>query len=174
VVFVATAHMEDIKRYGYPGFAAVARHLLERSSRQLRFPVVTADDGEEAKSAFADLPVSVLARLDAADCVDLFGSAGLVIGSDTGLTHLAALTVREEGGGPQVVGLYACYSHGKWITGSYRHHALATPLCQMLALSDADLWLDGLDGAAWGAGGSLTSIPPRAVAEFAGDVAGLW
>jgi hypothetical protein len=171
IVFVATTSMNEGKQYGYDSFADLARQLLASSEVDFRFTVVTSDDGLEAKAAFERLPASVEAGIDSSDCVDLFSSATVVVGNDTGLTHLAALTTRPNGEGPEVIGLYSRHSYYKWITGSSRHHAVATALAQVLALSDGNLRLDGGHVSLWGDGAKLSAIPTKFVAECARSVA---
>ncbi|MBO0916651.1 glycosyltransferase family 9 protein, partial [Streptomyces laculatispora] len=60
------------------------------------------------------------------DLTDLFPRCHLIVGNDTGLTHLAALARGSGDDGPPVVGLYARHSHSKWRTGLPHHHAVAT------------------------------------------------
>ncbi|MET7800492.1 glycosyltransferase family 9 protein [Streptomyces decoyicus] len=67
---------------------------------------------------------------------DLFPHCDLVVGNDTGLTHLAAMTRRRDGGGPPVLGLYARHSHSKWRTGWPHHHAVATDLSHRMHQGD--------------------------------------
>jgi ADP-heptose:LPS heptosyltransferase len=113
------------------------------------------------------MPVQILAGIDAVDCLDVFASAELVIGNDTGLTHLAALTTRPDGSGPQVVGLYGRHAHTKWTTGSRRHHAIATAWSQMLAAADRCPVRDRLDDTLAASITGLAGIPARLVAGFA-------
>jgi ADP-heptose:LPS heptosyltransferase len=108
------------------------------------------------------------------ECVDVFATAALVIGNDTGLTHLAALTVGADGAGPQVVGLYGRHAHTKWTTGVERHHAVATRFSQMLAAADRCPVRDELDDALWASTADLSALPAAAIAEFAGHQAGWW
>lgn len=133
----------------------------------------TVHTGHGAQPKFEAVPgIEVLAGLDAVDCLDVFASAELVIGNDTGLTHLAALTERADGTGPEVIGLYGRHAHTKWITGSTRHHAIATPFSQMLAVADRCPVRDDLDDSLWNQSANLAYIPAEAIAEFARQVVG--
>jgi hypothetical protein len=152
-------------------FAAVAAELVRARGERCRFTVITSRNVAGAE-AFAGLPAEVVCEPDPADCVDLFASAELVIGADVGLTQLAALTSRADGGGPCVVGLYSRHAHTKWITGSDRHHGVATRFAQMLALADRSAEPTELDDATWGGAADLRSVSPSLVADFARECAG--
>ncbi|WP_345575176.1 glycosyltransferase family 9 protein [Nonomuraea rosea] len=176
VVFVATTSSPTGKDYGVDGFAEVARHLLMRTGLDLRFTLLTNDPDLPPVPIAPGVRMRVVCGMDAADCVDLFGSAELVIGNDTGLTHLAALSVRPDGGGPHVVGLYNIFSPLKWNTGSPRHHSVSTPLAQMLALADIDIYINQsgfyIDPSLWAEGADLSTAPAHIVAEFAANCVG--
>jgi ADP-heptose:LPS heptosyltransferase len=97
-----------------------------------------------------------------------------VIGNDTGLTHLAALTRRLDGIGPHVFGLYGRHAHSKWTTGHDRHHAIATSFSHLLSVADRCPVRDQLDDVVWGPAASLAPLTPDLVADFVGHVAGWW
>jgi hypothetical protein len=170
VVFVSATSWPGRKDYGASGFARVAAALVERFSAPWTFSLITSDDAETV----APGDIEALVGLDAVDCLDVFASADVVIGNDTGLTHLAALTERPDGTGPQVVGLYGRHAHTKWTTGTERHHAVATPFSQMLAFADRCPVRDQLDDALWADAANLAAIPAELIAEFAGELAGWW
>lgn len=171
VVFVAVPGWPRNLEFRPADFAAVARALVSLVDAPWRFTVVTARNTATA-DMFDGLPADVLCEPGAADCVDLFASAELVVGTDSGLTQLAALTERADGGGPQVVGLYSRHAHIKWITGLPDHHAIATRFAQLLALADRSADHAELTDATWGAGADLRSVPPELVADFAARCAG--
>lgn len=168
VVFVSSTSWPSRKDYGAHGFARIAALLAERSAAPWTFTLITSTDAEPVAPAGID----VLAGPDAVGCLDVFASAEMVIGNDTGLTHLAALTERADGTGPHVIGLYSRHAHTRWTTGNARHHALATPFSQMLALADRCPVRDHLDDALWAQSASLADIPAESIAEFACHVAG--
>lgn len=169
VVFITATSWPGRKDYGTDGYAAIAGALASTYPAPWQFTMITASGSQAASSR----GIEVLPGLDAAECLDVFASARLVIGNDTGLTHLAALTQRPDGSGPQVIGLYGRHAHNKWTTGSGRHHAVATPFSQMLALADRCPVRDHLDDAAWTGSASLTALPAGDIAAFAIQVAGL-
>lgn len=170
LVFVSATSWPSRKDYGASGFARVAAVLAERFPAPWTFTLITSNDAELTPLA----EIEILAGLDAVDCLDVFASAEVVIGNDTGLTHLAALTERPDGTGPHVLGLYGRHAHTKWTTGNARHHAIATPFSQMLALADRCPVRDHLDDALWSQSASLADIPADIIADFASELAGWW
>lgn len=172
VVFVAATSWADRKDYGPARFAAIAAALAEHHAAPWRFTLITGTS-TKAPAALTAL-VNVLSEVPAADCIDVFASADIVIGNDTGLTHLAALTRRPDGTSPNVIGLYGRHSHTKWITGADHHHALAMPFSQMLAAADRCPVRDRLDDSVWSASARITGIPARLIIQTAARVAGWW
>ncbi|MFI2486863.1 glycosyltransferase family 9 protein [Promicromonospora kroppenstedtii] len=164
IVFVAATSMPSRKDYGPDGFDEIAQYLGDARPGPWRFTLLT---GNDASLGQAPGRLDVIAGLDATDCLDVFATAALVIGNDTGLTHLAALTERPDGTSPQVLGLYGRHSYAKWMTGRSNHHAVATPFSQMLAHADRCPVRDQLDDAVWGNASDLRQIPPAAIARFA-------
>jgi hypothetical protein len=174
VVFIATTTMPERKDYGISGFADIATALAGRRSAPWSFTIITPPGVTASRTPFGDLPVEIEAGIDAVDCLEVFASAELVIGNDTGLTHLAALTVRPDGSGPQVMGLYGRHAYTKWTTGSDRHHAAATVFSQMLAAADRCPVRDRLDDSLWAHDAGLSSIDADDVADFCGARTGWW
>lgn len=170
VVFVSATSWPSRKDYGATGFARIAAVLAQRFSAPWTFTLITSTDVEPMTLD----GIEVLAGLDAPACLDVFASAEVVIGNDTGLTHLAALTERPDGTGPHVIGLYGRHAHTKWTTGRKRHHAVATAFSQMLALADRCPVRDHLDDALWSESVNLTEIPAEIIADFASELAGWW
>lgn len=170
VVFVSATSWPGRKDYRADGFAQVARTLTGRRAVPWTFTLITGADGQPTQHT----DIEILAGLDVVDCLDVFASAELVIGNDTGLTHLAALTERPDGTGPQIIGLYSRHAHTKWTTGNQRHHAIATRFSQMLAAADRCPVRDHFDDALWSVSASLADIPAELIADFAGQLAGWW
>ncbi|WP_370061992.1 glycosyltransferase family 9 protein [Streptacidiphilus sp. MAP5-3] len=166
VVFVMTSSMPERKDYGIAQYASVARLLLDRIGPALHFTVVTAPDVQLPGGDLDGLPIELRGGLDAVDCVDLFASARIVIGNDTGLTHLAALSTAGDGRGPDVVSIYGRHSYAKWSTGSPRHHAITTWFSRMLAACDRDADRDRLTDPIWADASAITAISPTTVANF--------
>ncbi|MFC8845559.1 MULTISPECIES: glycosyltransferase family 9 protein [unclassified Micromonospora] len=171
VIFVATTSRPDRKDYGIDNFSVVAEHLSARHSGAWRFSLVTPP-GHHLPAPAGQ--IEVLHGPTAVDCIDLFATAELVIGNDTGLTHLAALTIRADGTQPHVVGLYGRHGYAKWITGSPRHHAVATPFSHLMSVADACPVRDRYDDSLWSTASDLRAIPTKDIADFAGECAGWW
>lgn len=170
VVFIAATSWPDRKDYGAAGFAAVAAALTGHHAGPWRFTLITGTGA--AALAAPTAPLEVLAGISAADCVDVFASAEIVIGNDTGLTHLAALTCRPDRTSPHVIGLYGRHAHTKWTTGADHHHAIATSFSQMLAAADRCPVRDRIDDSIWSESARITSIPVHLIAETAARVVG--
>jgi hypothetical protein len=171
VVFVGATSWPGRKDYGLAGFAAVADALTEHNASPWRFTLIPGKNNLPSQPS-PTAPLAVLPGIPAADCVDIFASAEVVIGNDTGLTHLAALTRRRDGTSPHVIGLYGRHAHTKWTTGADRHHTVATPFSQMLATADRCPVRDQLDDRAWSRASDLSAIPPRLIAETAARTVG--
>lgn len=175
VVFVSATSWPGRKDYGLTGFMQIARALTDNITAPWRFTVLGGDETHDDLSPSLprkDVPMELLPNLDAVDCLDVFAAAELVIGNDTGLTHLAALTRRPDGTSPHIIGLYGRHAHTKWTTGAPHHHAVATQFSRMMALADRCPVRDHIDDTLWGPIADLTSINPVAVADFASEIAG--
>ncbi|MEU0153980.1 glycosyltransferase family 9 protein [Micromonospora fulviviridis] len=171
VIFVATTSRPDRKDYGIDNFDALAEHLSARHPGAWRFSLVTPP-GHQPPASVGQ--IEVLHGPSAVECIDLFAAAELVIGNDTGLTHLAALTIRTDGTQPHVVGLYGRHGYAKWITGSAGHHAVATPFSHLMSVADACPVRDRYDDTLWSTASDLRAIPAKVIADFAGQCAGWW
>lgn len=163
VVFVSATSWPGRKDYGLDGFVEIAQCLKTMRPGPWRFTLIPG--ATEPKPAAPDL--SVLTRRTAAECLDVFATAAVVIGNDTGLTHLAALTQRDDGTSPQVIGLYGRHAHNKWTTGRGNHHAVATAFSQQLSTADRCPVRDRIDDRLWGSAADIHSIPASGIASFA-------
>lgn len=101
------------------------------------------------------------------ELADVFPYCDLVLGNDTGLTHLAALARASDGGGPRVLGLYARHAHSKWRTGLPHHHAVATPFSERMHQGDLCPVRDAL---APTTDIGLDAITPAALARVCADL----
>ncbi|MEN3611354.1 glycosyltransferase family 9 protein [Plantactinospora sp. ZYX-F-223] len=172
VLFVSTTSRPERKDYGIDNFGTIAKCLIaRRPEAPWRFSLIAAPDRPAPPPV---VRIEVIHGLPAVDCLDLFATAELVIGNDTGLTHLAALTARPDGTGPTVVGLYGRHAHTKWVTGSMRHHAVATPFSQLMSIADACPVRDGYDDTIWSTASELRAVPAGLIAKFAGQCTGWW
>ncbi|MCE7082815.1 glycosyltransferase family 9 protein [Streptomyces sp. ST2-7A] len=130
----------DLKDYTAPRFTAVARRVAEILDASVRLLLIGGEPASGIRITAADARDRVQSlRLDglpADDVADLLPHCSLVIGNDTGLTHLAALSRTRDGTGPQVIGLHARHSAGKWNTGLPHHHAVATGFAELMHQGD--------------------------------------
>lgn len=169
IMFVEATSMPGRKDYGRTRYAGVAANLRARwPHRPWRFTLVTGHQ----PAAPADDILDTAGSLDAVQCIDLFATAEAVVGNDTGLTHLAALTRRADQSGPIVLGLYGRHSYTKWTTGSPRQHAIATPFSHLMSIADACPVRDGYDDTLWAGASSLDTIPTNLVTTTLAELAG--
>lgn len=129
------------KDYTAQRYVTLSEHIAEAQQAQARLLLIGGNPGDGLRIT-AEAPrrhVQVL-RIDgmpADHLVDLFPHCHLIVGNDTGLTHLAAVARgSRDGGGPPVIGLYARHSHSKWRTGLPHHHAVATDLSDRMHQGD--------------------------------------
>jgi hypothetical protein len=129
IAAITATSWPERKDYTAQRYIALAEHVAEAQQSQARLLLIggAPDGGIKISTEPPRRHVQVL-RLDgvpADDLADLFPHCHLIVGNDTGLTHLAALTHASDDSSPPVVGLYARHSHSKWRTG-LPHHAVAT------------------------------------------------
>ncbi|MGX8908824.1 glycosyltransferase family 9 protein [Streptomyces netropsis] len=128
------------KDYTVRRYIALAEHIAEAQQAQARLLLIGGNpaDGLRITSEAPRRHVQAL-RLDGVSIdhlVDLYPHCHLVVGNDTGLTHLAAMACSQNGSSPPVVGLYSRHSHSKWRTGLPHHHAVATDLSDRMHQGD--------------------------------------
>lgn len=152
------------KDYGVERFTMAARTIGERSGRYVRLLLVSGHDGTAHRPSTSDgVRVDTVAGADLETLTSLFARCDMVLGNDTGLTHLAALVSDRA----EVIGLYGRHSHSKWRTGLGHHHALATPFSEHMHRWDMCPVRDGLDEAGGGQRAPLSAISPAVLADTA-------
>lgn len=128
------------KDYTADRFVEVADRIAQARRKPVRLLLIGGSrDGCLRIAAVQAAPGVRALYLDgvpADDLADVFPYCDLVLGNDTGLTHLAALACAEDGSGPPVVGLYARHAHSKWRTGLSHHHAVATAFSERMHQGD--------------------------------------
>lgn len=130
IAAITATSWPERKDYTVERYVELAEHISEAQQTQARLLLIGGSpaDGLRITANSSRRHVQVL-RLDgvpAGHLVDLFPHCHLVLGNDTGLTHLAAMSRSRDGSRAPVVGLYARHSHSKWRTGLPHHHAVAT------------------------------------------------
>ncbi|MFG2224074.1 glycosyltransferase family 9 protein [Streptomyces sp. NPDC048644] len=140
IAAITATSWPERKDYTDRRYIELAEHVGENQQAQARLLLIGGNpaDGLRITAAAPRRHVQVL-RLDGVpttDLADLFPHCQLIVGNDTGLTHLAAMAHGRDGGCPPVVGLYARHSHSKWRTGLPHHHAVATDLSDRMHQGD--------------------------------------
>lgn len=170
VAAITATSRPERKDYGTTRFSGVAADLSARTGRLVHlFLVAGLRPGGSSDSAPESPGVATtdVVSTDAADLIELFAECDLVLGNDTGLTHLAAMSRRCDGAAPEVIGLYARHSHSKWRTGLPNHHALATGFSHSMHLSDSCPVRDRIDDSTHGAEAELATITTGNVVDAA-------
>ncbi|MFF4989308.1 glycosyltransferase family 9 protein [Streptosporangium saharense] len=140
IAAITATSWPERKDYTAQRYIELAEHIAEARQTQTRLLLIGGNPagGIHVTAQAPRRHVRVL-RLDgvpADHLADLFSRCHLVVGNDTGLTHLAAMTRSQNGGCPPVVTLYARHSHSKWRTGLPHHHAVATDLSDRMHQGD--------------------------------------
>jgi ADP-heptose:LPS heptosyltransferase len=169
IAAITATSWPQLKDYTAERFTDVAVRIAEARRTKVRLLLIGGDGCARVSAADAGREVQVL-HLDGlpADALaDIFSRCDLVLGNDTGLTHLAAMARRADGGGPPVLGLYARHAHSKWRTGWPHHHAIATPFSERMHQGDLCPVRDAI---APDSGADLDAITPAALACVCGGL----
>ncbi|MGA5196223.1 glycosyltransferase family 9 protein [Streptomyces exfoliatus] len=171
IAAITATSWPERKDYTAQRYIELAEHIAEAQQAQARLLLIGGNPGDGLRITM-EAPrrhVQVL-RLDgmATDrLADLFPHCHLIVGNDTGLTHLAAMAQGQNGSSPPVIGLYARHSHGKWRTGLLHHHALATDLSDRMHQGDLCPVRDAI---APDTNIHMDAFPPAALAQVCLDL----
>ncbi|MFE9461577.1 glycosyltransferase family 9 protein [Streptomyces californicus] len=137
VAAITATSWPERKDYTAQRYIDLAEQIAEAQQAQARLLLIggAAEDGfyVSAEAPRRHVQVLHLDGVPADQLADLFPHCDLIVGNDTGLTHLAAMTRSPE---RPVIGLYARHSHSKWRTGLPHHHAIATDLSDRMHQGD--------------------------------------
>lgn len=162
------------KDYGLPRIFEALRLLSISRGQEIRALIVPGMEGPPMQHHLDDAPsgiaIELLSDMHYSRAAQHLVACDLVVGNDTGLTHLAAATRLADGDGPQVIGLHARHSHTKWRTGLPWHNAIATAFSEKMHREDRCPVRDRIDDRVFGAGSEIRSITPGHLAEAAAEV----
>ncbi|MFI0711242.1 glycosyltransferase family 9 protein [Streptomyces inhibens] len=139
IAAITATSWPERKDYTVKRFIKVAKRIAHARGAPVQLLLIGGQNGgvhAVAESRARYVQVLHLDGVSALHLVDLFPHCDLVVGNDTGLTHLAALARTPDGAGPPVIGLYARHSHSKWRSGHPHHHAVATDLSDRMHQGD--------------------------------------
>ncbi|MFC8760856.1 glycosyltransferase family 9 protein [Streptomyces sp. NPDC057193] len=141
IAAITATSWPERKDYTAQRYTALAEYIAEAHQSQARLLLIGGNPGDglriTAEAPRRYVQVLHLDGMPADHLSDLFPHCHLIVGNDTGLTHLAAMARDgRDGVGPPVIGLYARHSHSKWRTGLPHHHAVATTLSDRMHQGD--------------------------------------
>ncbi|MFF7848523.1 glycosyltransferase family 9 protein [Streptomyces sp. NPDC007910] len=140
VAAITATSWPDRKDYTAQRYIELAEHIAEAQQAQARLLLIGGNPGDglriAAKAPRRHVQALRIDGMPADGLADLFPHCHLIVGNDTGLTHLAAMARRRDGSSPPVIGLYSRHSHSKWRTGLPHHHAAATALSDRMHQGD--------------------------------------
>lgn len=171
IAAITATSWPERKDYTAQRYIALAKQIAEAQQSQARLLLIgSARDGGVKISAEPPRRRVQILRIDgvpADDLADLFPHCQLIVGNDTGLTHLAALARDSDGNGPPVVGLYARHSHSKWRTDLPHHHAVATGQSDLMHQGDLCPVRDAISS---GTDVHMDTFPPASLARVCLDL----
>lgn len=160
------------KDYGLARFTETGRLIAAVTGRPVELLEITGAGVLPSPSLPYDGSVRtvLLGPVPANSAVSVFAGFDLVLGNDTGMTHLAAMSRRLDGAGPQVIGLHARHSHSRWRTGLAWHHSIATAFSDLMHHQDTCPVYDRIDDRRFGAAADIGTIAAEVVAAAASSV----
>ena len=162
VCYVTATSLPEKKDYGVHAFQAVASEITRRVAPEAVRHILI---GSQGRSTPWVPPLEAMTAETLEKAGALFAAADIVVGNDTGLLHLAALS-DSPAGPPQVIGIYGRHSYSKWITGRPNHHAIATAFSEWMHRFDLCPVRDAIDDSLFGAAANLVSISPALLAQI--------
>lgn len=175
---IATTSLPEQKQFGAARFVEVATTLRQEWPEK-RFDIVLvlspspAESGEdhliEPLGAFGKEAGVITCRNSRLDELGyLFARATIVIGNDTGLTHLAGLSRRPPPyRPPRVIQLYSRHDYTRWTSGRANVYPLFTPFSQYLREHNLATITDRVNDDVWRASSSATAIGTADVVALA-------
>ncbi|MGX2995781.1 glycosyltransferase family 9 protein [Streptomyces sp. JNUCC 64] len=140
IAAITATSWPERKDYTTQRYITLAEHIAGAQQTQARLLLVGGNPGDDpcvtVEAPQRHVQVLRLDGMPADHLADLFPHCHLIVGNDTGLTHLAAMARSRNGSSPPVIGLYARHSHSKWRTGLPHHHAVATDLSDRMHQGD--------------------------------------
>lgn len=175
---IATTSLPEKKQFGVPRFLQVATALQHRW-REFRLHIVLVlspsmvelDEGPSADSIFAagrDSSVTICSNSRLEELGFLFARTTLVIGNDTGLTHLAGLSQKPPPHSPPpVIQLYSRHDYTRWTSGRPNVYPLFTAFSRYLRDNNLATITDHVNDEDWGPGARATAINAKDVLALA-------
>ncbi|MFF5718555.1 glycosyltransferase family 9 protein [Streptomyces buecherae] len=171
IAAITATSWPERKDYTAQRYITLAEHIAVTHQAQARLLLIGGNPGDglrvTAEAPRRHVQVLHLDGMPADHLADLFPHCHLIVGNDTGLTHLAAMAQGRDGSSPPVIGLYARHSHSKWRTGLPHHHAVATDLSDRMHQGDLCPVRDAI---APETDVHMDAFPPTALAQVGFDL----
>lgn len=134
------------KRKSYPFYKTFLNHLSNKIQRKLL--IYNFYGGASINISLTPLKGKNISNIDVKNgtllqLAKLFSSLDLIIGNDTGLTHLSAFANCNKNA--FTIGLYNRHSYFKWNTGFQNHLCIGTPFSHHMGIKDFCPVRDNID-----------------------------
>ena len=172
--FIATTNLPAKKQFGVRKFAKVAEQIQQKINRPSLFVLVVSPSaseigeldwphGEQGCANFIVFNPNDLVQLGY-----LFARCHLVIGNDTGLSHLAALSSKSLPLRlPPTIILYSRHDYSRWTSGRSNIYPLFTSFSAYLKRYNLGLISDKVDDTQWGTAALANSLSVDSVTQTA-------
>lgn len=145
------------KRFGSVRFLKLAEKLTKKDKKTLI--LLLANPDEESPSEWIKVKeimqrnknIRLLKAEDFELLAYIFARCKLVVGNDTGFSHLAAMSKKSlKANNVPVFIIYSRHDYGKWSTGKNNVHPITTKLSEYLKENNMSISRDKIDVAKWG------------------------
>jgi hypothetical protein len=178
---IATTAREDIKQFGVDRFIGATEAILANlgiSAAQVALIVGWDCDCSQFedvlrghRSSYPHIPIICSNHFGLTSLGYLFARCHLCLSNDTGLAHVAALSVEtEESESPEVLVLYSRHDHAKWNTGGTNVYSLFTKFSAYLHATGLSAFASTVDWQYWKGADDARLIPVDDVVALGGQL----
>jgi hypothetical protein len=177
---VATTNLPKKKQFGIKNFLTVAKEISRHfSGRIFHFILIVSRDKSEVEKeeiknelqlAKRSFEISVCHSSNLELLGYLLSRCQLIIGNDTGLSHLATISRSNLYVANPVIILYSRHDYSKWTAGTPNVTPIYTEFSEYLRLHCLSPIRDKIDDSEWGDKALASSIPVENVTRLATDL----
>lgn len=164
--FITSTTLKE--RKSYPFYPDLLLELSQRIPKNVDFYWFKGGDNSTfniRKKKVNGSWVNIIENGSLVENAKIFSQLDLVVGNDTGLTHLSAMS-QFKNQIPNVLGLYNRHSLFKWNTGYRNHYCVATPFSYIIGRKDLCPVREKLDERDWRRSSSFNNIPSKIIAKY--------